>query len=79
MTGEAGRPPRRVACPGCGAPAEYSPANPWRPFCSERCRQVDLGAWASESYRILLRETGDVPPDEEGADGGLPRPDTPGS
>jgi endogenous inhibitor of DNA gyrase (YacG/DUF329 family) len=51
------QPPRalRVACPGCGASAEYSPANPWRPFCSERCRLSDLGAWASESYRIPLR------------------------
>lgn len=51
----AGRLARQVACPGCGAPAEYSPANPWRPFCSERCRLVDLGAWASESYRIPVK------------------------
>ena len=47
----------------------YSPANPWRPFCSERCRLVDLGAWASESYRIPAK------PDEEEApaEGGEPR------
>jgi endogenous inhibitor of DNA gyrase (YacG/DUF329 family) len=36
------------------------PENPWRPFCSERCKQIDLGAWASESYRI----TGQVSDDE---------------
>jgi len=42
----------RVRCPRCGEPSLYSPDNPWRPFCSERCRSLDLGAWASESYRV---------------------------
>lgn len=41
-----------VPCPSCGKPAAYSTANRWRPFCSERCRLVDLGSWANESYRI---------------------------
>lgn len=31
---------------------EYSPDNPWRPFCSERCKIIDLGAWASDEYVI---------------------------
>jgi len=44
--------PRTVTCPGCRGPAVYAASNPWRPFCSERCRQVDLGAWASEGYRV---------------------------
>jgi endogenous inhibitor of DNA gyrase (YacG/DUF329 family) len=44
--------PRKVPCPTCGEPSVYAPSNPWRPFCSERCRSVDLGAWASESYRV---------------------------
>jgi hypothetical protein len=43
---------RRVPCPTCGKPALYGPANPWRPFCSERCRSADLGAWASERFRV---------------------------
>jgi len=43
---------RRVRCPACGGPAWYDVDNPWRPFCSERCRTHDLGAWASESYRV---------------------------
>jgi len=43
---------KTVPCPRCGALAPYAPENPWRPFCSERCRSIDLGAWASESYRI---------------------------
>jgi hypothetical protein len=31
---------------------EYSPHNKWRPFCSERCRMIDLGQWAAEDYRV---------------------------
>jgi hypothetical protein len=41
-----------VACPGCGQPTVYRLDNPWRPFCSERCKQRDFGAWASEHYRV---------------------------
>ncbi len=44
--------PRTVACPSCGKKSVFEPWNPWRPFCSERCRMVDLGGWASGSYRI---------------------------
>jgi endogenous inhibitor of DNA gyrase (YacG/DUF329 family) len=44
--------PRIVRCPQCGGDSVYAPANKWRPFCSERCRQIDLGAWASESFRV---------------------------
>ncbi len=43
---------RLVACPECGEPSEFSPNNPFRPFCSERCKMVDLGVWANEGYRI---------------------------
>ena len=48
-----------VACPRCGAQAPFAPANHWRPFCSERCKMVDLGAWASESYRVAGPAQGD--------------------
>jgi endogenous inhibitor of DNA gyrase (YacG/DUF329 family) len=41
-----------VPCPVCHRPAEFSPRNRYRPFCSERCKNVDLGAWASESYSV---------------------------
>ncbi|HTQ00477.1 MAG TPA: DNA gyrase inhibitor YacG [Casimicrobiaceae bacterium] len=41
-----------VSCPQCGTPVEWSPASRWRPFCSERCRLIDLGEWAAERYRI---------------------------
>ncbi|MCW8197434.1 DNA gyrase inhibitor YacG [Verminephrobacter aporrectodeae subsp. tuberculatae] len=45
-------PARTVTCPGCGADSVYSAANAYRPFCSARCKQVDLGAWASEDFRV---------------------------
>lgn len=44
--------PRIHPCPQCKKPVRYSKDNPWRPFCSERCRLIDLGQWANESYSI---------------------------
>jgi endogenous inhibitor of DNA gyrase (YacG/DUF329 family) len=44
--------PRVVRCPACGGDSIYAPSNPYRPFCSERCKNMDLGAWASESFRV---------------------------
>ena len=41
-----------VKCPTCEKPVEWSEKSPWRPFCSERCKLIDLGAWASEEHRI---------------------------
>jgi endogenous inhibitor of DNA gyrase (YacG/DUF329 family) len=43
---------RLVPCPECGTLSEFSSSNPFRPFCSERCRLIDLGVWASEGYKI---------------------------
>lgn len=57
--------PRLVRCPQCGGDAVWSPDNRWRPFCSERCRTIDLGAWASESYRVPLQPS-EHPDDESG-------------
>lgn len=42
---------RVVACPQCGTKVDWD-ANPTRPFCSERCRLIDLGAWLDEKYAI---------------------------
>jgi endogenous inhibitor of DNA gyrase (YacG/DUF329 family) len=57
---------RQVACPACRGPSLYGPGNPWRPFCSQRCRTRDLGAWASEDYRVAAPPSADeadaVPP-----------------
>ena len=63
---------RKVRCPQCGGEALWAPENKWRPFCSERCKLIDLGAWANETYRI----TGQVSDEEAGAPG-LDFPDAP--
>jgi endogenous inhibitor of DNA gyrase (YacG/DUF329 family) len=54
---------RTVNCPQCGKPIVWDKENRFRPFCSERCRLIDLGAWASENYRIPVAEN------DEKADG----------
>lgn len=55
--------PLQVKCPQCGERVPYE-GNPWRPFCTERCKMIDLGAWAEERYTIA---TQDAPgQDEEG-------------
>jgi endogenous inhibitor of DNA gyrase (YacG/DUF329 family) len=41
----------KIKCPTCKAKTEWND-NPFRPFCSERCKLIDLGAWASEEYKI---------------------------
>ncbi len=41
-----------VQCPTCGEPVAWNATSRFRPFCSERCKNVDLGAWASERYAI---------------------------
>ncbi len=43
---------RHVRCPGCGGDSIYAASNPARPFCSARCKNMDFGAWASESFRV---------------------------
>lgn len=42
----------KVPCPTCSRPVEWSEGSPWRPFCSERCKLIDLGAWATEKHAI---------------------------
>jgi endogenous inhibitor of DNA gyrase (YacG/DUF329 family) len=42
---------RKIMCPICKKETIWQD-NPFRPFCSERCRMIDLGKWASEDYRI---------------------------
>jgi endogenous inhibitor of DNA gyrase (YacG/DUF329 family) len=41
-----------VTCPHCGKEHPYDTGNRFRPFCSERCKMIDLGKWASEEYRV---------------------------
>jgi uncharacterized protein len=58
----AGAKPRIVPCPGCGGDSIYGPTNPYRPFCGERCKNHDLGAWASESFRVAAEAGPDDQP-----------------
>jgi hypothetical protein len=41
-----------VTCPTCRAPVPWTDASPWRPFCSARCKGIDLGDWASDRFVI---------------------------
>ncbi|MBU0593817.1 MAG: DNA gyrase inhibitor YacG [Gammaproteobacteria bacterium] len=41
-----------VLCPVCGKDSPFTPKNPFRPFCSQRCKLIDLGQWANEEYRV---------------------------
>jgi endogenous inhibitor of DNA gyrase (YacG/DUF329 family) len=59
-----------VKCPTCGRELEWSGASPFRPFCSERCRLIDLGAWLSEENAIA----GEPAPDSAEADGPPAKP-----
>lgn len=53
-----------VDCPTCSAKVEWKEENKFRPFCSNRCKQIDLGAWAEEKYAIPAAPPVD-PNDEE--------------
>ncbi|MDP9148819.1 MAG: DNA gyrase inhibitor YacG [Myxococcota bacterium] len=50
-----------LACPICRRPAGSRAENTAFPFCSARCKQIDLGAWLDEKYRVPTSE----PPDED--------------
>jgi uncharacterized protein len=55
--------PETVRCPTCRQPVRWE-GNPYRPFCSKRCKLRDLGNWAAERYRIA----GESPPEPEAQD-----------
>ena len=67
---QAPRPPSKaleVRCPSCGEVHIYSTDNPYRPFCSKGCKAIDLGAWASASYRVEAKPTMEDLLDDPGA------------
>ena len=55
-----------VPCPNCGRPVLWTEASRWRPFCSERCRLIDLGAWFSEERAIPAEDA--APDTDDGAE-----------
>ena len=52
------QPVTKVPCPRCGTPTPYVPESNWRPFCSERCKMIDLGLWGSDAYGIPEEKMG---------------------
>jgi endogenous inhibitor of DNA gyrase (YacG/DUF329 family) len=57
--------PATVKCPTCGRSIEWSEQSPFRPFCSERCRVIDLGAWLTEKHAIPGEEAGPAADDAQ--------------
>jgi endogenous inhibitor of DNA gyrase (YacG/DUF329 family) len=55
-----------VTCPTCRTRATWED-NPWRPFCSERCRLLDLGKWLNEEYAVPAEDDDPLsePPEEK--------------
>ena len=53
-----------VACPTCSKKVEWITSNAFRPFCSQRCKQIDLGAWATEKYAIPVVSPADLQDEE---------------
>lgn len=47
--------PITVKCPTCQKEVEWSPESKFKPFCSERCKLIDLGDWASEKHAIQVK------------------------
>jgi len=43
---------KKISCPTCGKANTWQPENAFRPFCSDRCKLIDLGEWASETRKI---------------------------
>lgn len=55
----------KVKCPTCGKEVAWTEENKFKPFCSERCKLIDLGAWADESHRIPGEEMPQLPDEED--------------
>ena len=55
---------RVVSCPTCKGASVFSRDNPYRPFCSQRCKNNDFGAWASEAFRVAAPTRPDDEPED---------------
>lgn len=60
-------PKKDIICPRCGKKGTWTPENAARPFCSERCKLIDLGDWASEKHRVPGEPTNpsELPDDDD--------------
>lgn len=64
MTETTSQEPLKLQCPTCKKEILWTDDYPFRPFCSDRCRLIDLGEWASEGHRIPGKPVG-FNPDED--------------
>jgi hypothetical protein len=58
--------PRIVRCPRCAGDSVYAQSNPYRPFCSARCKNQDFIDWASEGYRVPSTDSDEEPKPDSG-------------
>ncbi len=49
----------KIICPICKNTTTWE-ENPWRPFCSERCKLIDLGKWVSQEYKIPIKSEEEI-------------------
>ena len=56
--------PTTLNCPRCGKLTTWED-NEFRPFCSERCKMIDLGAWANEEYSLPTQDAPQADNSEE--------------
>ena len=56
--------PRTFPCPRCGQATTWE-ENPARPFCSDRCKLIDLGAWANEDYKLGTEDSASSPDEQD--------------
>lgn len=59
---------KNITCPHCGKENTWLADNPFKPFCSERCKLIDLGKWADETHRIPGRAAEDPASEQENSD-----------
>ena len=55
----------KIRCPTCDKPNTWTPENPFKPFCCDRCKLIDLGQWASEEHHIAGDPAHPDQPDED--------------
>lgn len=58
---------KKIVCPNCGKENTWVPENKFRPFCSERCKLIDLGDWADGKRRVPGESVNlnEIPDDKE--------------
>ncbi len=59
---------RKFSCPRCQTEIAWNDSYPFRPFCSQRCKLIDFGDWASERFTIAGAELSELVGEEDAAD-----------